>query len=544
MVELLKKNKELVLNLIITFAFATILTILMCNSKSLTYDTIWCFHSAQKVANGYTMYTEINTVLTPVFFWIGALFIKIFGNAVTSLYICSGIISGIVITTVYNILKKVDKEKSGILFLAFVCLIIKNISIIATPSYNMLALLWWFLAIFLELKNVSENKNKIRNNIFIGILTALAIFTKQSIGIFTLVSTIIITVFKNKVDNVKKIKEELLSKILGVLLVIFPMLIYFILTDSFFAFVNFCIGGLLDFGTQNTIIQIPLTYLIIPTLTILGIVFSEKTRDKILIILTITQICMTSLILPVSNIYHLVLSMLISIPLLGGIIKNVLDKEKYKIIFMMFVFCILCVQGSTVIREEILIENLFMSRLFGAELLLAVLLISFCGLIIIILLEKEKFLKYFMFVTITFLFSIQLFLNYELRKNENISDELNVYKGLNFEEEASTYLEEIIHYIKLKEREGYEVLVVSVDSSYYMAPLGRNNYIYDFALYGSLGFKGEKVLIEQLPKDDNLLIMKSKYMMYQESKMLDEFIKKNFKKVDEIYDLEVYQKNI
>ena len=104
-------------------------------------------------------------------------------------------------------------------------------------------------------------------------------------------------------------------------------------------------------------------------------------------------------------------------------------------------------------------------------------------------------------------------------------------------------MENVLEYISNKESEGKNILVTSVDASYYMVPLEKNNYVYDFPLYGSLGVQGDRVLIDNLPSDDNLIIMKNKHMMYQESKMLDEFIKENFKKADEIYDLEVFEKN-
>ena len=78
--KIIEKNKKLIVNISIVLIFGFIITTCYCNASSLNYDIIWLFHTAQKVSNGYTMYTEINTVLTPIFFWIGALFIKIFGN--------------------------------------------------------------------------------------------------------------------------------------------------------------------------------------------------------------------------------------------------------------------------------------------------------------------------------------------------------------------------------------------------------------------------------------------------------------------------------
>ncbi len=51
------------------------------------YDYIWCLHMSQKVANGYMMYSDIATVIGPIYPLIGGLFIKIFGNNLTSMAI-------------------------------------------------------------------------------------------------------------------------------------------------------------------------------------------------------------------------------------------------------------------------------------------------------------------------------------------------------------------------------------------------------------------------------------------------------------------------
>ena len=546
LIEFVKKNRSLFFNLIITFVFAVIITISMCNSKSLNYDTIWGFHSAQKVASGFTMYTDINTVLTPIFFWIGALFIKLFGNTVTSLYICSGIIGGMLITIVYNIFKKVCKEKTGILFLAFMCFALKNIYVIGAPSYNILALMWWFLAIFFELENVQNTESKKRKNIFIGILVGLTIFTKQSIGVFAFVATLLITFLKKRYDNSEEMIKEFLSKICGILFVVLGMLIYFIFTNSFFDFINFCIGGLFDFGNENTILSFPLLYIVILVLSILGILFFRKKQDKNLIILTVSQICMMSLIFPVANTYHIALSMFISLPLFGALIKyfEFNNKEIYKIVFMLFVFCILCIQKASAIREYSIVENLFVTaKLYASELVLVSVLFCFGGIVLSILFEKESLSKCIAIAGVIFLLSTQFIVNNELRKDEISSDKLAIYDGLHLEEKAINYLEDVLIYIEEKEKNGKEVLVISADASYYMAPLERNNYIYDFPLHGCLGMDGEEILLKNLPENEDLLILKNKYMMYQESEKLDKFIKEKFKKVDEIYDLEVYQKN-
>ena len=226
------------------------------------------------------------------------------------------------------------------------------------------------------------------------------------------------------------------------------MLIYFIFTNSFSAFVNFCICGLFDFGTKNMILQIPLIYMGIVVLAILGVIFSKKKQNKSLIILTVTQISMMSLIFPVTNTYHIVLTMLISLPLFGGITKQIENKEIYKIIFMIFSFSVLCIQKESAIREYSLVENLFIGELFAGQLILTTVLLCFVGLIVAILFEKEKLSVKFIAVGLTFLLCSQMLVNNELQENEKISLNLDIYRGLNLEEKAYSYLEDVLKYMK------------------------------------------------------------------------------------------------
>ena len=127
-------------------------------------------------------------------------------------------------------------------------------------------------------------------------------------------------------------------------------------------------------------------------------------------------------------------------------------------------------------------------------------------------------------------------------KDLELPKNLYVYDGVLYNQEVIKYIDDVTRYIEEREENGEKVLVISADASYYMAPLEKNNYIYDFPLYGSLGFEGEERLISNLPADEGVIILKNKYIMYQESKKLDKYISENYKKVGEIRDLEVFKK--
>lgn len=544
--QMLEKNKELILNLLIILFFGAIITISYSNSSTLNYDIIWLFHTSQKVSNGYVMYTEINTVLTPIFFWIGALFIKIFGNKILSMYIFSGLVGGTIIATLYNIMKKVSKNNSKILFLICSIFALRYVYIFGLPNYNTLAIMWWLLAVFLELKNleISDCKKKLKNDFLIGILIGLTIFTKQNIGVFALISSVCCTILKKLFDKNELITKEILSKIIGTFIIEFGMLIYFIISDSFGSFIDYCIGGVFEFGDKNISFKISWKYMFCILLTILGIIISIKNQNKKMGILAITQICLIPIIYPISNAYHIILSMVTLFPLLMSITEYIKNNKISHFIIIVFLFLIMFISFSSANREYSEFEDVFMGGVMrGSEIITIAKVIALTLYANMVIFEKENWSKYVYMGSLAFILVMQIGIKITLNKNLDIPKNLYIYEDILYHEDVIEYIDNVVNYIKEKEKNGKKAIVVSADASYYTAPLQQNNYVYDFPLYGSLGFEGEERLINGLVDDKDIVILKNKYMMYQESKKLDEYIRKNYKKIDEIHDLEVFEKN-
>ena len=59
---------------------AIFLFTLICNFSDvgMICDNLWNFHMIQKITLGYIPYKEINMIITPLFHFLGALFMKIF----------------------------------------------------------------------------------------------------------------------------------------------------------------------------------------------------------------------------------------------------------------------------------------------------------------------------------------------------------------------------------------------------------------------------------------------------------------------------------
>lgn len=545
MIKIIENNKKIITNIIIILVFGFIITTCYCNSSTLNYDIIWLFHTSQKVSNGYTMYTEINTVLTPIFFWIGALFIKIFGNKILSMYILSGIVGGTIIATLYNILKIVSKKENNILFLICTIFALKFIYVLGLPNYNTLAIMWWLFAVFLELKNTEiENDNaKRKNNVLIGILIGLIIFTKQNIGIFATISVLGCSIIKKLLGKEEKCVKEIMLKSIGIGTVVLGMLAYFVLSNSLNSFIDYCIGGILEFENKNISFKLPLVYIGVIFLVFCGFAKSIRSKDKRMSILTITQIFLIPIIYPISNSYHILLSMIMLLPLLLKLVDDIKDKRVSELFIITFLFVITFVPLSNMNREYSVFEKIFMgTSMVGGEIITIAMFVAFILLISINIFNKENLSKYICGGSLAFVVFFNTIINVMAYKDLELPKNLYVYDGILYNKEVIKYIDDVVNYIEERRKNGEKVLVVSADASYYTSALQQNNYVYDFPLYGSLGFEGEERLIDNLPNGEDIVILKNKYMMYQESEKLDKYIRKNYKKVGEINGLEIFEK--
>lgn len=405
--------------------------------------------------------------------------------------------------------------------------------------------MWWLFAIILELKNTEqiEETSKIKNNIKIGIWLGIVAFTKQNIGVFACIATLCIATLKKLFDPKEKFIKEILAKACGVLLVVLAMLVYFIATNSFYSFVDYCVGGLFEFGKENVYLKFPINYLLVLLLVGVGLFLSIKKKDKKIMILTMLQVFVCTLSYPISNSYHVALSMITLLPLFVIIRENIKNEDVKDIMNVLFLFLILFVPVSNAVREYSGFENLFSGEsMISAEIASIAKFMLFMAGLVTFIMQKEKVGQIILCIGVVFLFSTQCVANLYIRKGEIIPFNMEIYTGLGCSDEVLSYIEDVLSFIEAKRAENKEVIVVSVDAAYYMASLKENNYIYDLPLMGCLGFEGEERLINNLNIDKNTIVLKNEQMMNQESIIFDKYIKENCVNTGKIRDLNIYEK--
>ncbi len=527
---------------LIFILFTLIVTLWMNTSRTFNYDLTWCFHISQKVVNGDLLYSEISTVVTPLYFWFGAIFIKIFGNSLISMHIFGGVVWGVIATTLYNMVKLTIDKKNYLFLPLFAIFTLRYASILAMTNYNSFAVMWWLIAIFLEIKRESskeENKD-ISYNLLIGLILGITFFAKQNIGFFAVVTTGVISIFKWVLSK-KSTMKEILAKMLGFFIVMLVMLIYFIFTNTFSFFIDFCFGGLLEFGTKNIKHKFIIKYVALAVLLLSAMILAIKKKDKILMIEVVAQMAFCGLSYPLPNDYHVMLSLLMSMPIIMRIMNYTVKNEKIYFISA-FVFLAWSIATSYYRYQyaRIAFEDLMAGERIGGELFGAIIMILIMSIGLGIAFEKIGKCKAITYISLILIIVSNAYIYDTIQKSEYTAEGLEVYQKLGLEEKQLGYIEKIVEYILEKESEGYNVYVISADASYYMAALGRNNYKFDLTLYGSLGSKGEEGLIEDVSKLENAILLKNEDLMHQEPVGFDTYIKQNYTIIDRVGMMNVY----
>lgn len=192
--------------------------------QELNYDEIWNYGFSYSISRGLIPYRDFNMVVTPLYSFICALPMFLFGHNIVVLHITNVFI----MLGVFYLLEKMCDDKVYF-FYALILMCVKLVS----PSYNLLLLFLFLLLIYLE-------KNK-SNDYLIGFVIALSCLTKQSVGVMFIFPTLIL------IRDFSKIKKRFIGFIIPCLI----FLIYLLVTKSFMQFLDLCLFGLFDFGKEN-----------------------------------------------------------------------------------------------------------------------------------------------------------------------------------------------------------------------------------------------------------------------------------------------------
>lgn len=222
-------------------------------------DPINSYGFAKAISMGQIPYLEFNTISTPLYAMYQSLFLHIFDD-----FIMVNFSHALVIAVAVVLLYKLFGKKSLLLLLVVTCFQYKNI----VPTYNSFSIFFIILLMYME----KEHSDK---DLLIGILIALSVMAKQTVGCFMIIPSIIFY---------RKDLKKLFKRFLGFLIPCFIFLIYLLVNGALYQFFDLCLFGLFDFMNNNGVGggHINILWVILSiTLFIIGLIIIFKNKNDI-----------------------------------------------------------------------------------------------------------------------------------------------------------------------------------------------------------------------------------------------------------------------
>lgn len=258
-------------------------------------DEVWLYGFCYNISKGMIIYRDFNVVTTPLYYFIGCLFLKVFGNYIISI----SIFNSILVSLIFLMMFRVINWKSFI--------VLPLILIFLPNGYNLFALFWLMSILIL----ISKEKD---NDFLVGFILGLLFITKQNIGTFLLIPYLYYS--KNKFK--------------GLVCFSIPFIIvscYLILNNAFFEFIDYCFLGTFDFGAGNNYYNIFAFIELFILIILIICLIKSKFQDKELFYI----VCFQGMMYPLAENYHFFVSFF---PVMYYFVKKI--NSKHLLLILLF----------------------------------------------------------------------------------------------------------------------------------------------------------------------------------------------------------------
>ena len=194
-------------------------------------DEGFVINSMNRLLNGEVPYRDFFTLLTPGFFYFGAILLKIFGNSIETLRFLMVFFGSLLSLLVFKILFYITKNLflSG---LGWIVSVFFGLSLgLISPSYSWNSVLLAIISMIFLFDFVKNGKSN--SGYFSGLFLFLAGFFKQSIGFYAFVAYLIILVYLYFSFNKEKTVSFIKKFVLVLLSLSFVYLSFFVYTGAF-----------------------------------------------------------------------------------------------------------------------------------------------------------------------------------------------------------------------------------------------------------------------------------------------------------------------
>lgn len=459
------------------------------------FDELWNFQNVHKMFNHFTIYTDANVIITPIFYFLSLSFFKFFGSTIIAFRYFNIILYLIFFLLIFYIFK-ILKVPNHLNFIFTALAFTQSYPLVSCgANYNTLSTIFVFLGLIFYMLFY----NKSYFHFLQGLLIFILFFTKQNIGVLFTISVLAFEfIYKS---NWKTFFIQQLKKATTFIPLLLFSLYMFYKQGILIDFINYAFGGLFNFGNSNFIISASPYFIVICTFTIafyIYIVRSKKLASFItdeqkrnLNLLGCISIGMTFSVVPIVNDAHF----LFVIPF------------HFILLFYFLNFSIL--------KEFSEIKK------FASTTKIIPFVIILFTLFYVIIMHLCKYNDY-----------------------KQIKDFSNPFNNVYVSPEYYNKINIITKYIKNQSDIGVDVIIVASDSAFYSVPLNLSHGDFDLAFNGNLGYNGEKKMIEKIKNSE-----KTKFLIYtdeedcfwQESKIVRNFIIENLAKTGELFNYSIYE---
>ena len=189
---------------------------------AISSDEIWEYGYGYNIANGLIPYRDFNMVVTPLYPYLVAIFIKVFGPYLFSAVILNAFLLTATIFVMYKLVGK------------YAIVLFPFLLFFPYPTYNNLALFLFVLFIYVKTIKISDDRQLILK----ALILAALFLTKQSVGGVLFLVELFLTKEKRKY-------------IFVFMAPIVLVMVYLLMNNALYQFIDYTILGLFDFGTRN-----------------------------------------------------------------------------------------------------------------------------------------------------------------------------------------------------------------------------------------------------------------------------------------------------
>ncbi len=486
----MKKLKEIFLILLFFIVLLFIITICTFSNPFYCYDEIWNFQSINKMHQNSLIYRDHNVIITPLFFHLGNLMFYLFGANLAVFRIYNVGIYFIKYLVLFFIFRhfKTKKSLAALYTSIWICLDFSNIT--CGANYNQLATIFCLFGVLLYFSNTKKNSYHFLQ----GFLIFLTFFTKQTIGIYYAFGIVLFELIHSGFG--KNFWKNQLLKLSTFLPCLVVSCIIMSKKGNLIDCINLCFGGIFEFGSNHFSISwnvlkelISISFIIAFSLFCIMHQKVPTTVQKNTKFLLCVSLGNSFNLFPLANPYHINLALLF-----------------YYLLFMY-------------LMDQLLISEVFTSK---KHKIVSILICTFI------------FLAHFIKVAHIY---------YTNQQDLTHFDKTHPFYNVAIASKDSERIQTITAYIKEKQKNGIQVIVLSYEAASFMVPLNLNNHEFDLPFSGNLGYHGiEKTIskISHMKNTEFLIFTNENDCFIQESKEIRNYILNHLQKIDEILEYSIY----